>query len=132
MATKRKADYADDFAVAWRAFAPSGAPEPVREYRFAAEHVGGGGRGVRRRLAAARLKDWRFDFAFVDGTRLAVEIDGGQWMAGGGRHNGDDDREKGNAAAKLGWRVMHYSPRMLEEPVRCVLEVCAALEGSER
>lgn len=47
-------------------------PEPEREYRFAA-HVVGLGPGLRMRLAAANLRDWRFDFAWPD-HRLAARL----------------------------------------------------------
>ncbi len=38
-------------------------PTPEEEYRFAAHRVGLGP-GIKKRLAEARLKDWRFDFAW--------------------------------------------------------------------
>lgn len=69
----------------------------------------------------------RFDFAFVE-QRLAVEVDGGQWAAFGGRHSRDSDREKLNIAAALGWRVMHFSPQQLQnEPMECLEWVEKAL-----
>jgi very-short-patch-repair endonuclease len=77
--------------------------EPEREYRFD---------GVRR---------WRFDFAWLD-ERLAVECDGGQWLARGGKHARDHDREKLNAAAVQGWRVLRYSREMLERDPGGVME----------
>ena len=52
---------------------------------------------------------WRFDFA-IEGSKLAVEIDGGQWATGGGRHAGDADREKMAEAAILGYRIIRASP----------------------
>ncbi|HFD40871.1 MAG TPA: DUF559 domain-containing protein [Anaerolineae bacterium] len=97
------------FAAAWAAFAPEGAEPPVREMRF---------HPIRR---------WRFDFAWPE-ARLAVEVDGGQWLARGGRHNTDADRRKLNAAAVLGWRVLRYSGAMLDEPETVIREVVAALE----
>ncbi len=83
----RVADYADELAFQMRAV---GLPEFCREWRFDA---------VRR---------WRFDAAWPE-RMLAVECDGGQWKPGGGRHNTDADREKLNAAAVLGWRVLRFS-----------------------
>ena len=99
------------FAQAWRIYAPS-LPLPVPEWRF---------HPTRR---------WRFDFAFVQ-QLLAIELDGGQWQPHGGRHNTDADRDKLNAAAALGWRVMRFSASMLYDPERCVKTVVAALTNSQ-
>lgn len=71
---------------------------------------------------------WLFDFAWPDAL-LAVEIDGGQWQAHGGRHNTDTDREKLNAAAVLGWSVLRYSGAMLSNPASVAAEINAALEA---
>ena len=69
---------------------------PEREYRF-----------CERR--------WRFDFAFVE-QKIAVEIEGGQWI--NGRHTRpqgyQNDIEKYNAAARLGWKVYRFTPDMVE------------------
>lgn len=76
------------------------------EYRFAALHSGGTGRGVRQRLNEANLKDWRFDVAFPT-QKLAVEIEGGAFNYG--RHQRPEgfheDLMKYEAALKLGWLV---------------------------
>lgn len=91
-----------------------GLPEPQREYHFARDVVGDG-RGLRKRLADAELKDWRFDFAWPD-RKLAVEIEGGTWS--GGRHvrgsGFEDDCRKYNAAVRFGWRVLRYTSDMLD------------------
>ena len=89
--------------------AGDGLPMPTEEYRF---------HPVRR---------WRFDFAYVD-RRLAIEIDGGQWKPRGGRHASDGDREKLNAAAVLGWRVLRYSGAMLKNPEKVMNQVKQAYE----
>jgi len=96
------------FAVAWRSLGPEGVA-CVPEYVF------------------CEGRKWRFDFAFPE-RMVAVEIDGGQWTANGGRHARDGDREKLNAAAVLGWRVLHYSGAMLRDPLAVVNEVVEALE----
>lgn len=98
-----------DFLTLWGALAPGDLPGPVPEYRF---------HPVRR---------WRFDYAWP-ARRVACEVDGGQWRAGGGRHNGDPDREKLNTAAALGWRVLRFSHQALEtDPAGCVGLAAAAL-----
>src|SRR4051812_34601316 len=70
----------------------AGLPTPTREYRFAPP------------------RRWRFDFAFIP-ERLAVECDGGTWIAG--RHSRgkgvEADCEKQNAAVLLGWRVLRFT-----------------------
>lgn len=104
-----RTDKADAFLFLWRALAPAGAPQPAREFLF----VPG--------------RKFRADFAFVL-ARVIVEIDGGQWQAHGGRHAHDEDREKFNLAAELGWRVLRYSPEMLERrPGDVVTQVCRCL-----
>lgn len=76
-------------------------PDPEREYEFASE------------------RRYRFDFAWPE-RMVAVEIDGGTRMVGGGRHGGDGDREKLNLAASKGWRVLRFSGDMLAtDPAGC-------------
>ena len=88
----------------------TGLQSPVAEYQFAPP------------------RRWRFDYAWPD-SRVAVEFDGGQWVFAGGRHNRDSDREKLNAAAAMGWRVLRYSNQQWErDPYGCVAQVLRALE----
>jgi very-short-patch-repair endonuclease len=73
----------------------------------------------------------RFDWAHI-GARVAVEIDGGQWSAGGGRHAKDADREKLNIAASLRWLVFRFSPDQLKrDPEGCVRLVLMAIQDSK-
>ena len=76
----------------------SGFPEPEPEYAFA--------RQLGRR--------WRFDFAWP-ALMLAVEVDGGSWVPGGGRHTRgagfEADHDKFNRATLLGWRVLRFTAR---------------------
>jgi very-short-patch-repair endonuclease len=78
--------------LAWQCVM-AGVSEPQREYKF---------HGMRR---------WRFDLAWP-GQKLAVEVDGGVWIAG--RHTRgagfEADCVKGAAALILGWRVLHVTP----------------------
>lgn len=91
----------------------SGLPKPEREHRF---------HPTRR---------WRFDFVWID-HKLAVEIDGGAFMAG--RHNRAipqaSDCEKVNAAILLGWRVLKFNTVNLKYPlqVRATVEAALGLE----
>ena len=83
--------------------------KPAREFRFAAHHVGEG-KGLRARLNDADLRDWRFDFAFLD-EKIAVEIEGGSWVGGAhtrGKHF-QSDCDKYNRAQKLGWKVLRFT-----------------------
>lgn len=69
----------------------------------------------------------RFDWCFLK-QKVAVEVDGGVNMVGGGRHGQDRDREKMNIAAMLGWRVFKFSPAMLtKDPQECVQMVWNSL-----
>jgi very-short-patch-repair endonuclease len=79
------------------------------------------------RFAPPRL--WRLDWT-LPALKIAVEVDGGQWAPGGGRHGSDADRDKMNHAAAAGFRVFHFSPRQLtEDPWGCVKVVLIGLEG---
>jgi very-short-patch-repair endonuclease len=75
----------------------TGLPSPTREYRF----------HPRRR--------WRFDFAWPR-YKVAVEVDGGIYSRG--RHvrgsGFERDAEKRNAAVLAGWRVLHFTPRLVK------------------
>jgi very-short-patch-repair endonuclease len=61
-------------------------------------------------------RKWRFDAAWPV-FRLAVEIDGGTFIAG--RHSRgagyERDAEKLNAAVLAGWRVLRFTPHMIED-----------------
>ena len=75
----------------------TGLPAPEREYRF---HSG---------------RRWRFDFAWPL-RKVAVEVDGGIYSRG--RHvrgsGFERDAEKRNAAVMAGWRVLHFTPRLVK------------------
>jgi very-short-patch-repair endonuclease len=81
-------------------------------------------------------RKWRADFAIrryqLGGipSLLLIEVDGGSWVAG--RHTRgsgfEKDAEKLNAAAELGYRVLRYTPRMIEsgealEQIRRILSM---------
>lgn len=73
-------------------------PLPIREYRFHA------------------TRKWRFDFAWPD-LKVAIEIDGGAFAFGGGKHMQPRDLEKLNTAASMGWKVYRFSPDMIRNGV---------------
>lgn len=89
-------------------------PPPEREYRFAAHHVGTEP-GVRKRLQAEGLRDWRFDFAWPD-RLFAVEVEGGAFV--GGRHTTGkgftDDCQKYHHAMRLGWTVYRCESKLIK------------------
>ena len=127
---------ADQFEAYWRMLAPKNAPLPRREYVF------------------AKGRHYRFDFAWptikittvssptgggypnqVDShsTRaVAVEIEGGLFIQGGHVRGAAYERnlEKYNLATTLGWRLLRFSPGMLERnPGACIAQVVRTLGG---
>lgn len=72
-------------------------PEPARELKFHPD------------------RRWRFDFGWPE-RKIAAEVEGGVYS--GGRHTRGAgftaDCEKYNAAAALGWRVLRFTPAMIE------------------
>lgn len=87
---------------------------------------------------------WRADWVFLldpaladmgapppaDGLLgVAIEVDGGKWVRGGGRHNTDEDRDKMNKYARLGYLTLRYSPDMLEaDPIGVVQDIRETLK----
>jgi hypothetical protein len=121
-ARRQKEDKAILFWEAWRLYADCPVM-PTPEHKFA--------RSIEYRNAAGRLakRNYQADYCFVD-ARVLVEVDGGQYAPGGGRHATDKDREKQNCAALLGYVVFHFSPAMLKrDPLHCVEQVRMAVMG---
>ncbi len=60
-------------------------------------------------------RKWRFDFTI--NARMAIEIEGGTWIAG--RHNRgssiERDLEKYNEAARLGWVVFRFTTGQVKD-----------------
>lgn len=85
-------------------------PDPEQEYRFALP------------------RKWAFDLAWPQ-RKLAVEIEGGLFKEGGGRHNRgagyEKDLAKYNAAAVKGWMLLRFSTGMVKsgEALRVIAEV---------
>ena len=90
-------------------------PTPETEYPFAAVHVGQGP-GIKKRLIANGLKNWRFDFAWPD-KMFAVEVEG--ITASGGRHQRiggfKGDLEKYHHAMQIGWTVYRTSGHLIND-----------------
>lgn len=84
-----------------------GVPFPAREVRF------------------HKTRMWRFDYAWEE-EKVALEVDGGAFIPGGGRHNRGAgfvaDNKKMSAAAALGWKVIRVTPKDLctEETITLV------------
>jgi len=129
---KRKTDTTDQaaaFVLAWRALAPEYAHLDARhaghalgEYQF------------------RQGRKWRFDWC-IPALRIAVEIDGGNWMCrrhkktghyiAVGGHTQDADYRKLNAAVLKGWRVLRFTTTMLRDPERCVAQAKRLIEQME-
>jgi hypothetical protein len=75
-------------------------PTPTAEFRFHPE------------------RRWRFDWAWP-AQKLALEVNGGAFLATGGRHTRGAgfraDNEKFSEAAILGWRVLYVLPEHLAD-----------------
>jgi very-short-patch-repair endonuclease len=79
-------------------------------------------------VSVSKIRRFTFDYAWVE-QRTAIEIDGGTWKPGGGRHGQDCDREKLNLATLEGWKVLRFSGAMLHnDPAGCIDQLRALLE----
>jgi very-short-patch-repair endonuclease len=57
---------------------------------------------------------WRADIAIMD-CRVLIECDGGMWSGGHKRGAAlEDDYEKQNIAQMLGWRILRFTNRQVE------------------
>ena len=87
------------FLLYWQSL---GGPVLEREYRF---HP---------------TRKWRADFAHVE-SRTLIEVEGGIYIAGGGRHNRAAgfvaDLEKYLEAALAGWRVVRLAEPFITAPM---------------
>lgn len=81
----------------------------VRQYRFCK------GEYAHRRFT--------FDFCYPE-LKLAIEVDGGQWEAGGGRHMSDEDYHKLNIATVQGYKMLRFKTNMVDEDgCGCVMRI---------
>lgn len=62
-------------------------------------------------------RKWSADFHIV-GKKILVEVEGGIWMAGGGRHTRGKgylgDMEKYNSATMMGYQVIRFSTEQVK------------------
>jgi very-short-patch-repair endonuclease len=62
-------------------------------------------------------RKWRADF-YIPAGKILLEVDGGTWLPGGGRHNRgqgyENDCEKLNEATALGFFVLRVTPRQIQ------------------
>jgi very-short-patch-repair endonuclease len=109
----KKSNREIQFQNLWKILAPD-FPEPETQHKF---------HSTRR---------WRFDFAWTD-QRVAVEIDGGTFSRGKSGHTTGighhKDCEKFNAAQILGWRVLKYTSKHLDQqPAQIVDQIKELLQ----
>ena len=102
-------DRADDLMGLIRQIRPSLAETLVRDHRF------------------HETRKWELDLA-CPRAKVAVEVDGGRYSHGGGRHSTDGDRDKMNAAQVRGWTVLRYSPQQVTaDPMSVIDEIEATV-----
>ncbi len=81
----------------------------VRQYRFCKDEYS------HRRFT--------FDFCYPE-LKLAIEVDGGQWQSGGGRHMSNEDYHKLNIATVHDYRLLRFKTNMVDEDgVGCVMRI---------
>jgi very-short-patch-repair endonuclease len=110
---QRKAQLEQRFIEAWCRLFPS-LPRPTMQHKF------------------HKTRLWRFDFAWVD-QRLAVEIQGGAFV-GGGHNRGFQqakDYEKQRAAVKLGWRLLPFNTKDMDDADECATFVAEILTNAK-
>ena len=89
------------------------------EAKFALYWHGLGGPELRREFVFHAERKWRADFAHVE-SRTLVEIEGGIFIKGGGRHNRAAgfiaDAEKYLEAFLAGWNVVRLTEAQITAP----------------
>jgi very-short-patch-repair endonuclease len=81
----------------------------VRQYRFCKGEY--------------EYRRYTFDFCYPE-LKLAIEVDGGQWEVGGGRHMSDEDYHKLNIATIQGYKILRFKTNMVDEDgCGCVMRI---------
>lgn len=61
---------------------------------------------------------------------VAIEVNGGRWLPGGGKHGKESDRRKIRRLTLAGWRVLEYSTELLaNDPLGIIEEIRSALQS---
>lgn len=73
--------------------------------------------GYQREHGFYAPRKWRFDFVIKPlSLMVAVEIEGGAFTGGHRRFaEADKDCEKHNTAMRLGWKVLRFTPAMVQD-----------------
>jgi very-short-patch-repair endonuclease len=90
----------------------------TREFKLF-EQIVGAGKGIRKRLQEAGLKNYRFDFK-IEETKLLIEIQGGIWLSNKGKKSAhstgsgqERDMDKSFKAYKHGWDVLQINAKQI-------------------
>ena len=90
-----------------------------------------GGPTLEREIQFHPSRRWRADFAHIP-SRTLIEIEGGIFLRGGGRHTRGTgyakDAEKYLEAALLGWTVLRLTERQLE--IGVIERIAAFIAGA--
>ena len=82
--------------------------------------------GWEKELRFHPTRKWRFDYAHPL-YKIAIEIEGGVWVKGGGRHTRGagyiKDMEKYNQAVICGWQLLRFTPDQTAEMQDAVREL---------
>lgn len=98
-------DVADELQAQIKMLA-SDLPQPIRDYP---------------------LDRYRIDLAWP-AAMLAVEVDGGQWAAGGGKHGSRSDYAKTRRLTTAGWRLLRFTAgEVRDNPLGVIDEIRDAL-----
>lgn len=72
---------------------------------------------------------FRIDLAWPE-KMVAVEVDGGQWQSGGGKHGSRRDYEKTRELAKAGWLLLRFTAgEVNDNPLGCIQEIRGSLKN---
>ena len=75
------------------------------------------------------FETFRIDLAWPD-RKLAIEVNGGRWLPGGGKHGTERDRHKIRRLVLAGWRVLEYSTEMVDNnPIGVIEEIREAIDA---